>query len=131
SRTARSRSSSGYFFGAGNSAFLPGSQDRTSLGRLRRSGGTSTSTIEQARSAAEAIDLEVTPNGLLAMTLSWSGGTGPYDVMIEPSKGQGRYESGIDDTSITVATEPDRDYCFQVFGSDGSQSNQECTSRSS
>src|SRR5690606_22790907 len=41
SRTARSRSSSGYFFGAGNSAFLPGSQDRTSLGRLRRSGGTS------------------------------------------------------------------------------------------
>src|SRR5690606_22550789 len=33
--------SSGYFFGAANSAFLPGSQDRTSLGRLRRSGGTS------------------------------------------------------------------------------------------
>jgi hypothetical protein len=90
-----------------------------------------TSSIEQARSAPEAIDLEVTPNGLLAMTLSWSGGTGPYGVMIEPSKGQGRYESNIDDTSITVATEPDRDYCFQVFGSDGSQSNQECMSRSS
>jgi hypothetical protein len=28
SRTARSRSSSGYFLGAGNRAFLPGSQDR-------------------------------------------------------------------------------------------------------
>jgi hypothetical protein len=41
SRTARSRSSSGYFRGAGNRAFLPGSQDRTSLQRLRRTGGTS------------------------------------------------------------------------------------------
>lgn len=40
-RTARSRSSSGYFRGAGNRAFLPGSQDRTSLQRLRRTGGTS------------------------------------------------------------------------------------------
>jgi hypothetical protein len=89
------------------------------------------STLEEASSAAAAIDVEVTPNGLLAMTLTWSGGTGPYDVMIDPSKGQGRYESGIDDTSLTVATERDRDYCFQVFGSDGSESGRECVSPSS
>jgi hypothetical protein len=43
SRTARSRSSLGYFLGAGNRAFLPGSQDRTSLRRLRRSEGISRS----------------------------------------------------------------------------------------
>jgi hypothetical protein len=41
SRTARSRSSSRYFLGAGHRAFLPGPQDRTSLGRLRRTGGPS------------------------------------------------------------------------------------------
>jgi hypothetical protein len=89
------------------------------------------STLEETNSAAAAIDLDVTPNGLLAMTLTWSGGTEPYDVMIEPSKGQGRYESDIDDTSLTVATERDRDYCFQVFGSDGSESGRECVSPSS
>ena len=38
SRSARSRRSSGYFLGAGNSAFLPRPQDRTSLQRLRRTG---------------------------------------------------------------------------------------------
>lgn len=47
SRTARSRSSSGYFFGAGNRAFLPGSQDQTRLRRLRRSGGTSKQEITE------------------------------------------------------------------------------------
>jgi hypothetical protein len=40
-RTARSRSSSGYFFGAGTRAFPPGPQNRTSLQRLRKTGGTS------------------------------------------------------------------------------------------
>ncbi|MCE0767379.1 hypothetical protein LWC35_31420, partial [Pseudonocardia kujensis] len=42
SRTARSRSSSGYFFGAATSAFLPGSAEGTSLQTLRQSGGSST-----------------------------------------------------------------------------------------
>jgi hypothetical protein len=48
------------------------------------------STVDKARSEADAIDLEVTRTGSLAMTLTWSGGSGPYDVMIDPSKGQGR-----------------------------------------
>src|SRR5690606_3810073 len=62
SRTARSRSSSGYFFGAANSAFLPGSQDRTSLGRLRRSGGTS----QQLADAAGLITWDVSVDSTIA-----------------------------------------------------------------
>jgi hypothetical protein len=85
---------------------------------------------ENAGADAEAIDLKVTRNGSLAMTLTWSGGSGPYDVLIDPSKGEGRYESDVDDTTLTVATEPDRDYCFEVFGSDGSESGRECLSTS-
>jgi hypothetical protein len=56
-------------------------------------------TLQEAKSAAAAIDLEVTPKGLLAMTLTWSGGTEPYDVTIDPSKGR-------DDTSQTSTTHP-------------------------
>src|SRR5690606_6966827 len=50
---------SGYFFGAANSAFLPGSQDRTSLGRLRRSGGTSVATacVMQTRLRSPRADI--------------------------------------------------------------------------
>jgi hypothetical protein len=83
---------------------------------------------ENVSADAEAIDLKVSRTGSLAMTLTWSGGSGPYDVLIDPSKGEGRYESDVDDTSLTVATEPDRDYCFEVFGSDGSESGRECVS---
>jgi hypothetical protein len=83
---------------------------------------------ENASTDSDTIDLEVTRNGSLAMTLTWSGGNEPYDVLIEPSKGEGRYESGIDETTLTVATEPDRGYCFEVFGSDGSESGNECVS---
>jgi len=79
--------------------------------------------------SARAIDLEITRTGSLAMTLTWSGGSGPYDVLIDPTTGSGRYESDIDDTTITVATEPDRGYCFEVFGSDGAETPQpECVS---
>jgi hypothetical protein len=85
---------------------------------------------DNAGADTETIDLKVTRTGSLAMTLTWSGGSGPYDVLIDPSKGEGRYESDIDDTSLTTATEPDRDYCFEVFGSDGSQSGRECVSTS-
>jgi hypothetical protein len=78
---------------------------------------------------AGGIDLEVSRNGSLAMTLTWSGGSGPYDVLIDPTKGEGRYEADIDDTTITVATEPDRGYCFEVFGSDGAETAKpECVS---
>jgi hypothetical protein len=83
-----------------------------------------------ARAGADAIDLEVARNGSLAMTLTWSGGSGPYDVLIDPSKGEESYESGIDETTLTVATEPDRSYCFEVFGSDKSESSKECVSTS-
>jgi hypothetical protein len=34
------------------------------------------------------------------------------------------------DTRGTVATEPDRDYYFEVFGSDGAESGRECVSTS-
>jgi hypothetical protein len=75
------------------------------------------------------IDLRVTRNGSLAMTLTWSGGSGPYDVLIDPTTGEGRYEADIDDTTITVATEPDRGYCFEVFGADGAETvKPECIS---
>jgi hypothetical protein len=79
--------------------------------------------------SADAIDLQVTRNGSLAMTLTWSGGSGPYDVLIDPTTGAGRFESDVDDTTITVATEPDRGYCFEVFGADGAETEQpECVS---
>jgi hypothetical protein len=78
--------------------------------------------------AADSIALDVERNGSLAVRLSWSGGAGPYDVLIDPSKGEGSYESGVDDTELTVAAEPDRSYCFEVYGSDGSASDRECVS---
>jgi hypothetical protein len=46
--------------------------------------------------SADAIDLQVTRNGSLAMTLTWSGGSGPYDVLIDPTTGAGRFESDVD-----------------------------------
>lgn len=83
----------------------------------------------ETTASADAIDLQVTRNGSLAMTLTWSGGSGPYDVLIDPTTGAGRFESDVDDTTITVATEPDRGYCFEVFGADGAETEQpECVS---
>lgn len=89
-------------------------------------------TVSRARAktgaAADAIALDVERNGSLAVTLTWAGGAGPYDVLIDPSTGDGSYESGVDDTTLTVAAEPDRSYCFEVYGSDGSASDRECLS---
>ncbi|WP_372463034.1 transposase [Pseudonocardia kujensis] len=53
SRTARSRSSSGYFFGAATSAFLPGSPEGTSLQTLRQSGESSPERIHSETALAE------------------------------------------------------------------------------
>ena len=83
-------------------------------------------TAEKTSDEADAIDLNVSRRGSLAMTLTWSGGSGPYDVLIDPSKGEGVFESGIDDTTLTVPAEPDRGYCFEVFGADGAESGREC-----
>jgi hypothetical protein len=88
-----------------------------------------TRAAEGASGEVEAIDLEVKRRGSLAATLTWSGGAGPYKVLIDPSKGAGSYESGIDETTLTVAAEPDRGYCFEVFGADGAKSSRECVSR--
>jgi hypothetical protein len=65
---------------------------------------------------AEEIELKVSRTGGLAMTLTWSGGAGPYDVWIDPSRDEGRYESDVDDTTLTVATEPDPGVLLRGLG---------------
>jgi hypothetical protein len=82
--------------------------------------------VGKASVEANDIELEVRRNGSLAATLRWSGGTGPYDVLIDPAAGEGRYTTDVDDRTITVAAEPRVGYCFQVFGSDRSKSSREC-----
>ncbi|QYN41175.1 hypothetical protein K1T35_48425 (plasmid) [Pseudonocardia sp. DSM 110487] len=83
---------------------------------------------EQEIAAANGINLEVARQGSLATRLTWSGGSGPYDVLIDPSVGSSRYESDIDDTTMVVATEPGRENCFTVFGSDRTESERTCLS---
>lgn len=84
--------------------------------------------VDKTTAEVTTINLDVTRNGSLAATLTWSGGSGPYDVLIEPTKGERYYETGVDETRITLAADPDRGYCFEVFGSDGSESRRECLS---
>jgi hypothetical protein len=80
---------------------------------------------EQAADAAARIDLDVTRNGRLLTALTWSGGSGPYEVWIDPSEGSTVVDF-VDETSLNVPTESGLDYCFQVFGADGSESGREC-----
>lgn len=78
--------------------------------------------------AAGDIHLEVRREGSLAATLTWTGGRGPYDLLIDPTNpgDEGYVKPGIGDTSITIPAEPNRGYCYQVFGSDGSISARVC-----